>query len=277
MFAEVNGTRIAYELSGQGYPLLLIHGYPQTRRMWRQVIPKLADRFSVAAMDMRGYGDSAKPSDEACYDKRTVAEDALALARHLGWDKFLVVGHDRGARVTRRLAADHPGALSGAMLLDILPMEWVYQHVRGDWHWYFQLEQGLAEEMIGRDPRVYAAYFFNRSRQPLDPEDVEHYLEVFCRPGVVEATLADYRTAYEVDRPRWEQENQEGRMLQVPVYALWGADGNLGSQPVLDVWREVAQDVRGEAVPECSHWIAEEQPEMTIDHILRFADELGLP
>ena len=277
MFAEVNGTRIAYDLSGQGYPLLLIHGYPQTRRMWRQVIPALANRFSVAAMDMRGYGDSANPPDEACYDKRTVAEDALALARHLGWDKFLVAGHDRGARVTRRLAADHPEALCGAMLLDITPMEWVYYNVPGGWHWYFQLERGLADEMIGRDPRLYAAHFFSLSQQPLDPEDVEHYLEVFCRSGVVEATLADYRTAFEVDRPRWEQEKKEGRRIQIPIYLLWAADGPLEGQPVLDVWREVAEDVRGEAVAECWHWIPEEQPQATIDHILRFAGELGLP
>ena len=276
MFAEVNDTSIAYELSGQGYPLLLIHGYPQTRRMWRQVIPALADRFSVAAMDMRGYGDSAKPADEAGYNKRNVAEDALALARHLGWDKFLVAGHDRGARVTRRLAADHPEALYGAMLLDILPMEWVYRNVVGGWLWWFLLERGLADEMISRDPRIFASNVFSGSRQPLDPEDMEHYLEVFCRPGVVEATLADYRTAFEVDRPRWEQENKEGKRLQVPIYLLWGAYGNLGNQPVLDLWREVAQDVRGAAVPECSHWIPEEQPEATVDHILRFADELGL-
>jgi haloacetate dehalogenase len=277
VFAEVNGTRIAYEQTGQGYPMLLVHGYPQTRRMWRRVTPALAGRFSVAAMDLRGYGDSAKPPEEAGYDKRTAAEDILALARHLGWEKFLLVGHDRGARASRRLAADHSQAICGAMLLDILPMEWVYAQGRGYWHWYFMLQRGLAEEMIGRDPRFYASYFFGRARQPLDPADVEHYLEVFSRPGVVEATLADYRTAFEVDRPRWEEDNRAGRKIQTPVYVVWGANGNLGGRPVLDAWRDVAQDVRGEAVSDCSHYIPEEQPEATVGHIFRFADELGLP
>lgn len=277
MEAEVNGVRIAYERAGQGYPLLLLHGYPQTRRMWRQVTPALAERFTVVAMDLRGYGESDKPPDEAGYDKRTMAEDALALARHLGWERFLVVGHDRGARVARRLAADHPEALAGAMLLDIMPMEWTYAHGGGNWHWYLQLQRGFAEQIIGRDPRFYASYFFSRSRQPLDPKDVEHYLDAFAQPGVVEATLADYRTAYEVDRPRWEAEVRAGRKIKVPLYILWGGSGGYVARPVLEVWRSVAEDVRGEAVPECSHWIAEEQPEATVRHILRFADELRLP
>ena len=282
-FADVNGTRIAYRRSGRGYPVLLLHGYPQTMRMWRRVVPSLAARFDVVAMDLRGYGDSARPPAEAGYDKRTMAGDALALARHLGWnDKFLVVGHDRGARAARRLAADHPEALSGAMLLDIMPMEWVFSqgpggYARRYWHWYFQLQRGLAEQLIRSDPRAYAATFFARSRQPLDPDDVEHYLTVFAGPGAVEAGLADYRAAFDVDRPRWEAEVAQGLRVQVPLYLLWGQHGNLGDAPVLDVWRQVALDVRGEAVPESAHYIPEEQPEATVRHILRFADRLGLP
>ena len=277
MFAEVNGLQIAYDKTGQGYPLLLIHGYPETRREWRKVTPTLADRFTVVAMDQRGYGESSKPAEEAAYDKRSSSQDALALARHLGWDKFLLVGHDRGARVSRRLAADHPEAINGAMLMDITPMEYVYSHNPGPWHWYFMLQRGLADELIGRDPRFYASHMFNRSHRPLDPDDVEHYIESFCQPGAVEAILADYRTSYEVDRPRWEAENKEGRKIQAPLYLLWGGNGGQRNVPVLDVWREVAEDVRGEAVPDCSHWIPEEQPEVSVSHIFRFADELGIP
>jgi haloacetate dehalogenase len=188
-----------------------------------------------------------------------------------------LVGHDRGARVSRRLAADHPEAINGAMLMDITPMEYVYSHNPGPWHWYFMLQRGLADELIGRDPRFYASHMFNRSHRPLDPDDVEHYIESFCQPGAVEAILADYRTSYEVDRPRWEAENKEGRKIQAPLYLLWGGNGGQRNVPVLDVWREVAEDVRGEAVPDCSHWIPEEQPEVSVSHIFRFADELGIP
>ena len=228
VFADVNGTRIAYRRSGHGYPVLLLHGYPQTMRMWRRVVPSLAARFDVVAMDLRGYGDSARPPAEAGYDKRTMAGDALALARHLGWnDKFLVVGHDRGARAARRLAADHPEALSGAMLLDIMPMEWVFSqgpggYARRYWHWYFQLQRGLAEQLIRSDPRAYAATFFARSRQPLDPDDVEHYLTVFAGPGAVEAGLADYRAAFDVDRPRWGSRGCPGPPRPGPVVPALG-------------------------------------------------------
>ena len=277
MFAEVNGLQIAYDKTGQGYPLLLIHGYPETRREWRKVTPALAARFTVVAMDQRGYGESSKPAEESAYDKRSSSQDALALARHLGWDKFLLVGHDRGARVSRRLAADHPEAINGAMLMDITPMEYVYSHNPGPWHWYFMLQRGLADELIGRDPRFYASHMFSRSHRPLDPDDVEHYIESFCQPGAVAATLADYRTSYDVDRPRWEAENKEGKKIKAPLYLLWGGNGGQRNVPVLDVWREVAEDVRGEAVPDCSHWIPEEQPEASVSHIFRFADELGIP
>jgi haloacetate dehalogenase len=282
MFANVNRTTIAYDVTGQGYPLLLLHGYPQTRRMWRKVTPALAKRFTVVAMDLRGCGESAKPPEESGYDKRTMAEDALALMRHLGHERFLVVGHDRGARTARRLAADHPEALAGAVLLDIMPMEWVFNqgrdgYARRYWHWYFMLQRGAAEAMLHAAPREYVLSFFRRSRQPLHPADVEHYVEAFTRPGVIEATLADYRTAYEVDRPRWEAEVKAGKRITTPLCVLWGGNGNLADAPVLEAWRAVATDVRGEAVAESAHYIPEEQPEATVRHVMRFADEVGAP
>ncbi len=102
-------------------------------------------------------------------------------------------------------------------------------------------------------------------------------MEVFSQPEVISGTLADYRTAYDVDRPRWEEDNKAGLKIQVPLCVVWGANGNLGNQQVLDIWQEVAVDVRGEAVPDCYHYIPEEQLAATLSHILRFADELGLP
>jgi len=281
LYADVNGIRIAYERGGSGYPLLLIHGYPETRRMWRQVAAALTARFDVVSMDLRGYGDSDRPSDELSYDKRTMAEDAYGLATHLGWDKFLVAGHDRGGRTARRLAADHSESVVGATLLDILPLEWVYNqgkdgYAQRYWHWYFHLQRGLAERLINSDPSAYVNHLFARRGDVLDPENVAHYMEVFARPGSVNSTLADYRTAFDVDRPRWTEEVAAGHKITVPLQILWGEYGNLNDEPTLEIWREVAEDVRGEVIPGSGHYIPEEQPETAIRLINAFADELGL-
>jgi len=120
-YASVNGVRLAYEKAGDGYPLLLIHGFSRDRHLWRKVTPGLARRFTVVAMDRRGYGESDRPADAAGYDNRTVAADALALARSLRWKKFIVVGHDRGAPVAQRLSADHPENITALVMLDCLP------------------------------------------------------------------------------------------------------------------------------------------------------------
>jgi len=282
LYADVNGTRIAYERGGNGYPLLLIHGYPETRRMWRTVADALTARFDVVSMDLRGYGDSDRPADELSYDKRTMAEDAHALAKSLRWNKYLVAGHDRGGRTARRLAADHPESIAGATLLDILPLEWVFDQGRDGyaaryWHWYFHLQRGLAERFINSDPSAYVNHLFARRGDVLNPENIAHYMEVFARPGTVESTLADYRTAFDVDRPRWKEEVAAEHKITVPLQILWGEYGNLNGEPTLDIWRTVAADVRAEVVPGSGHYIPEEQPETTIRLINKFADELKLP
>ena len=281
-YAEVNGTRIAYERGGSGHPLLLIHGYPETRRMWRGVASALTSRFDVVSMDLRGYGDSDRPEDESGYDTRSMGEDALALARSLGWDRFLLAGHDRGGRAARRLAADHPEAVVGASLLDILPLEYIFSqgrdgYARRYWHWYFFLQRGLPERLIKVDPAGFINQLFSRRGNVLDPENVAHYTEAFSRPGSVESTLADYRTAFEVDRPRWTEEVASGRKIAVPLQVLWGELGNLNDEPVLDLWRNVAEDVRGTVVLGSGHYIPEEQPNDVIRLLNEFADELGLP
>ena len=281
-YASVNGTRIAYERGGNGYPLLLLHGYPETRRMWRGVASALTSRFDVVSMDLRGYGDSDRPDDPSGYDKRSMGEDALALARSLGWDRFLLAGHDRGGRAARRLAADHPEAVVGASLLDILPLEYIFSqgrdgYARRYWHWYFFLQRGLPERLIKVDPAGFINQLFARRGNVLDPENVAHYTEAFSRPGSVESTLADYRTAFEVDRPRWTEEVAAGRKIAVPLQVLWGELGNLNDEPVLDLWRNVAEDVRGTVVLGSGHYIPEEQPDEVIRLLNEFADELGLP
>jgi pimeloyl-ACP methyl ester carboxylesterase len=212
-----------------------------------------------------------------------MSEDLLALMTEIGFEgRFFVVGHDRGGRVARRMAADHPERLVGASLLDIMPMEWVFS--QGDkgyanryWHWYFHLQHGLAEDLIGAKPKEYAQYQLARANVKIDPVDVEHYCTMFSRPHTIAASLADYRTAFEIDRPRWEEEVAAGKRIQVPLQLLWGEKGNLRDAPVLEEWQMRAISVRGHVIRESGHFIPEEQPEQVIQAINKFADELRLP
>jgi haloacetate dehalogenase len=273
--------RIAYDRLGSGPPVLLLHGWPQTRRMWRLVAPGLAERFTVVAADLRGYGDSEPAADANAYDKRSMGQDMFSLMDSLGLgERFLVVGHDRGARVARRMAADQPERLMGAALLDIMPMEWVFDQGEGGYarryaHWYFMLMRDLAEAAMSAVPRAFAMYQFERSHVPLDPAAVEHYIEMFSRPHSITASLGDYRTAFEVDRPRWQADLAAGQLIEVPVLLLWGAEGNLRDAPVLEEWRKRARDVRGHPVPDSGHYIPEEQPEAVREAISQFAARLG--
>ncbi len=278
--AGPGGVRVAYERSGNGPPILLLHGWPKTRRMWRQVVPVLARRFTVITADLRGYDDSEPASDPDAYDKRSMSEDMIHLMDELGLGhRFLVIGHDRGARVTRRMASDHPDRLVGGALLDVMPMEWVFNqgrdgYARRYYHWYFFLQHGLAEEVVGASPRAFAMQQFIGAHVPLDPADVEHYVAAFSRPHSITTTLGDYRTAYHVDRPRWEAELAEGTRIHVPLLLLWGSEGNLADAPVLEQWRACADNVRGQPVPGSAHYIPEEQPERVIQAVQHFADEL---
>ncbi|MDQ3811511.1 MAG: alpha/beta hydrolase, partial [Chloroflexota bacterium] len=207
----------------------------------------------------------------------------LRLGSDLGFggDRLLVVGHDRGARVARRLAADHPDRLVGAALLDIMPMEWAFNqgqdgYARRYYHWYFMLQRGLAEEVMGAMPRAFALNQFERAHVPLDPADIEHYVAAFSRPHSIQASLGDYRTAFEVDRPCWEAELAQGKRIQVPLLVLWGGEGNLRDAPVLEEWRRRAVDVRGGPIAGSAHYIPEEQPQGVVEAVLTFAAALGV-
>jgi haloacetate dehalogenase len=280
LYARVNGIRVAYDRTGQGYPLLLLHGFPRTRRTWEKVSPVLAARFTVVAPDRRGYGDSDRPPDPASYDNATMARDALELGRHLGWSEFLVVGHDRGAPVAQRLAADHPGILRGAVILDSLP-QGISRGERRDptgrtWYFDFFRQRGVAEQLINANARLFFSLFLDRNPH-LSPEEHAFYVEAFCRPGTVEAILADYRAGLEVDPLTWQEALRAGRKIHTPLYVIWGDRGPSAGAPVLEAWREMAEDVRGEVVQGSGHYVQEQQPEAVARHILKFADLLGLP
>lgn len=283
--AEINGIWLHYVRGGENaaQPLVLLHGFPQSWLMWRLILPDLLARHQIVAIDLRGYGDSAKPAGEEGYDKGTMASDIHALVQQLGLQTPIIVGHDRGARVARRYALDYPGAVRALALLDVLPVEYVYDQLSAAevaeryWHWIFHLVPGTPERLIEGHEEEYLAQFFARSTGLLqrlrDDGAWREYRRCWLQPGAIVAALNEYRATYRVDVPRYRAERQAGRRMAVPTLLLWGNRGSLANQPVLDIWRQVAADVRGHAIAQCGHYLPEEQPEIVAESLLRFAAE----
>jgi haloacetate dehalogenase len=266
---ETPEASIAASWGGSGPTLLLLHGYPQTRAMWHRVAPRLAERFTVVLTDLRGYGDSSKPAGDAehrTYSKRAMAADQVAVMRSLGFDRFAVVGHDRGGRVGHRLALDHPERVTHLAVLDIVPTFHVFE--RADrhmamayYHWFFLAQPfDLPERLIGADPRAYLHRKIGGWGTGLEvfaPEALAEYERCFDA-ATVHASCEDYRAAATVDLEHDGQDRD--RRIEAPLLALWGANGFVGRHyDVLDVWRAYARDVRGEALPS-GHYLAEERP-----------------
>lgn len=269
---------------GSGPPLLLLHGHPQTHAIWHRVAPALAERFSVVACDLRGYGDSSRPPatpDHASYSKRAMAADVLAVMRFLGHDRFAVLAHDRGARVAHRLALDHPGAVERLALLDIAPTLAMYEQTseafaRAYWHWFFLIQPApLPERLIEADPAAYVRDVMggrSAGLAPFDPRALAEYQRCLALPGAARGICEDYRAAATIDLEHDRADRDAGRRLAMPLLALWGGQGVVGRcfDPLAQ-WRLVAQDVRGEALP-CGHYIAEEAPAALLERVLPFLD-----
>jgi haloacetate dehalogenase len=278
---EVNGTRLRLSHGGAGPPVLLLHGYPQTHVMWRRVAPALAERFTVVCADLRGYGDSGKPPGDqqhVGYSKRTMAQDQLALMRALGYDRFAVVAHDRGARVALRLALDHPAAVTRLAILDIVPTSVIYAtvddaHARSVWRYFFLTQPfDLPERLIGANPDFYLRWTLDEwcgTPGALADDVVAEYLRCFDA-ATVHASCEDYRAGATIDLAHDRVDASE--QLQCPLLVLWSASG-LGQQyDVEAIWRRRAPDFRGRAL-ECGHFIAEERPEDTGAELLTFLAE----
>ena len=280
------GMSISAMVGGQGPALLLLHGHPQTLAIWHKVAPTLAEHFTVVAADLRGYGDSSKPEggpDHAAYAKRNMAQDQVRLMQQLGFDRFAVLAHDRGARVAHRLGMDHPQAVSRMALLDIAPTLAMYAQTteafaRAYWHWFFLIQpQPMPERLIQANPAAYVTEVMgNRSAglAPFDPRALAEYQRCLALPGAAHGLCEDYRAAASIDLVHDREDIALGRRLEMPVLVLWGAQGVVQRcfDPLKE-WQEVATQVSGEALP-CGHYIAEEAPDALLAKALPFLQGL---
>lgn len=270
---ETSGTTINFFIGGDGPPLLLLHGYPQTHVMWHKVAPRLAQDYTVVAADLRGYGDSGKPHgdpEHLLYSKRAMAQDQVEVMEQLGFESFLLVGHDRGARVSHRLAKDHPQRVRRLAVLDIIPTHRMFQIVNqamatNTYHWFFLIQPyDFPERLIGAAADYFIRHRFERIKDApkvFPTEALEEYVRCFCDPATIHATCEDYRAGASIDLVH--DEADLNNKVGCPVLALWSATGYVGrTQDVLQVWREYATDVRGNSLP-CSHYLAEEMPDET--------------
>ncbi len=280
---DAGGIRIRAATGGSGPPLLLLHGHPQTHSTWHAVAPVLARRFSVVAMDLRGYGDSDKPEGgpgHAAYAKRAMAADAVAVMRALGHARFAVVGHDRGGRVAHRMALDHPQAVTRLALFDIAPTATMYARTdkafaTAYFWWFFLIQPApLPERLIGADPEFFLrTHVDGQSKTPGSPgpELFAEYLRVYSDPATRHAICEDYRAAATIDLEH--DAADAGRRIAVPLLALWGAKGTVGrTYDVLATWREKADDVRGYGL-DCGHTLQEERPDLVLAALEDFLNE----
>jgi haloacetate dehalogenase len=279
-------VEICATVRGAGPAVLLLHGYPESRAMWDDVAPALAAAGrTVVAADLRGYGDSGKPApaaDGQTYSKRAMAADQLSLMASLGFDRFDVVGHDRGARVGHRLALDHPAAVRTLTVMDVVPTLHMFEHVDRAmaatyFHWFFlSLDPDLPEQLIGAAPERWLRSRFEGRRSgggiAIGEERFAEYLRWFATPEAIAATCADYRAAATVDLDDDRADRDAGRRVEAPLLALWGADSYVGGNfDVMAVWAPYARTVAGEPIA-ADHYLAEERPEETAAALLRFLD-----
>jgi haloacetate dehalogenase len=259
-------------IGGDGPPLLLLHGYPQTHVMWHRVAAIVKDRFQIICVDLPGYGDSFRPpitADHAAHSKRAMATDIVAAMQALGHASWYLGAHDRGARVAHRMALDHPNCVQRLVTLDIAPTREMYAHTtdafaRAYWHWFFLITPApFPERMIGADPDAYwlkKCGAGSAGLAPFAPEALAEYLRCFRNPDVIAAACEDYRAAATIDIAHDDADG--GRKVDCPLLALWGENGIIGKVfDPLALWRERASDVRGHGLPG-GHYLAEECPDL---------------
>jgi haloacetate dehalogenase len=277
---RTSGATINVTFGGNGSPVLLLHGYPETHAMWHKVAPELARDYTVVCPDLRGYGDSSKPKgehDHSNYSKRAMALDMVEVMGALGHERFHVVGHDRGGRVGHRLARDHGKRVKTLTVLDISPTLKMYrsttmQFAKAYYHWFFLIQEApIPERMLEGQGPFYLFKRLGRGKSGLkyfSTEAMAEYMRAFKDPRTIHATCEDYRAAATIDLVH-DQKDLKTR-IKMPLLALWGRQGVIEALfDCLADWREVAADVRGRALP-CGHFIPEEKPKELLTELRRF-------
>jgi len=278
-----SGTTIHGLRAGDGPPVLLLHGIPETHLMWHRVAPRLAERFTVVATDLRGYGDSGKPpsdADHTPYSMREIARDQVEVMNALGYDRFSVIGHDRGGRCAYRLALDHPDTVARLGVLDVVPTGDAYRRADarfslGYWVWSFlAAPHPVPEQFIARAPAVLVDYMLDSWPEVKDafPAEVRaEYVAKFSDPDTVHAICEEYRAAATLDF-QYDEDDRGKRRIVCPLLVLWSHTGSVAKlYDPLEIWRGWADDVRGAPVP-AGHFIPEEAPDEVVRRLLDFLD-----
>jgi pimeloyl-ACP methyl ester carboxylesterase len=266
--AFVNDIRLHYVRAGNGPPVVLLHGWPQTWYMWRKVIPVLAEHYTVIAPDLRGFGESSKPIDG--YDKVTVAEDIYQLVQSLGFEKIFLVGHDMGGPTAYAYASAHPEDVSRLVILDValtIDEDESAQYYKRLFHLSFHAEPDIAVALVSGRERTYLTHFYRNCYNPgaFTHEDIDEYIAAFSAPGAMRASMAHYGAAPIDIKQRQEMAKTK---LEMPVLALGGSMSF--RKGVLHSCKKVANDVRGGIIEGAAHWVAEEQPEELNRQLLAF-------
>jgi pimeloyl-ACP methyl ester carboxylesterase len=270
--ARVNDVTLHYVICGQGDPVVLLHGWPQTWYEWRKIMPALAERYTVIAPDMRGLGDSSKPAGG--YDKRTIAADIYQLVRQLGFEGIFLVGHDWGGPVAYAYAAAHPAGVRKLVILDVgipgagLERALEFRKSGGIWHIQFHYVRDLPEALVTGRERIYLSWFYRVAAydpSAISSEAIDEYVRCYSAAGALRAGFEYYRAIF--TDAEHNTENAKTK-LKMPVLALGGERGF--AETALRSMQQLAEDVRGGVIERCGHWIPEERPEYLLDQLLKF-------
>jgi haloacetate dehalogenase len=273
------GCKIDLQLSGNGSPVLLLHGFPQTKLAWHKIAPELAVTQTVILPDLPGYGDSTAPKPDAeykNYSKRSMANVLVEVMQQLGFDQFAVAGHDRGARVAYRMALDHPQKIARLSVLNIIPTIDMVEHLDYNTavnmhNWFFLAQPApLPETLLQQNADFYLQHIFDTwSETPSQilPEAKAEYLRCFKKKEVIEAICAEYRaTTWDIENDR--EDRNKNRRIHCPVHALWSKEGIPASiVDPLEVWKKWADKVSGTAL-DGGHFLMEENPEKVLEQLL---------
>lgn len=268
---KTSGAEINTVIGGSGPPVLMFHGAPQSLITWRLIAPDLAKDYTLVMCDLRGYGDSSKPpdgEDHSNYSKRPMALDGVEVMEHLGYRQFRMVGHDRGGRVGRRMALDHPDRVQKLAVLDIVPAHYLYSHVtldfvRAYFHWfnYLRPAPGPENELLAMNQA--------RLERTTDPVQRE-YLRTSATPENIHGMCEDYRASASIDLKLDHADMQAGKKIQCPLLTLWAANGAMGKlYDVLTIWKEEGVNVSGKGMPG-NHSLQESAPKETLAALQQF-------